>query len=111
MFAAEIDAGIATYSALTGEGVKARFDIPERGLALAMVGSLVVIAGTESALAPLRSVRATFTVDSIEEYETHLRSSGATILQAPAVTPAGKNMVASLAGGIVFEFVELGRRT
>ena len=103
----DIDAAIATYSALTGEPVKARFDVAERGLAIALVGSLALIAGSEGAVAPLRGVRATFTVDSIEEYEAYLRLSGATILEPPASTPAGRSMVARLAGGVVFEFVEL----
>jgi hypothetical protein len=47
-----------------------------------------------------------FIVDSIVEFEAHMRGSGATILQAPAPTPAGRNMLARDEEGTVLEFVE-----
>ena len=104
---ADLESAIARYEALTGESVKARFGVPDRGLTIALVGSVTLITGTDSALSPLKSVRATFVVDSLVEFEAHLRASGATILQAPSPTPAGRNMVARDVEGVVFEFVEL----
>lgn len=103
---ADIDSAIARYEALTRERVQARFVIPESGLTIALLGTVTIIAGTERALAPLREVRATFTVDTLVEFEAHLRASGATILQPPTPTPAGKNMVVRDVEGAVFEFVE-----
>ena len=71
-----------------------------------MVGNVAIISGAD-ALGPLNRVRATFTVDSLSEYEAHLRSAGAVILQPPLATAVGKNMIAQDAEGVVFEFVEL----
>jgi predicted enzyme related to lactoylglutathione lyase len=102
----DIARAIPRYEGLTGERVKTRFVLPDRRLTIALLGNVTLIAGDEQALAPMREVRATFIVDSIVDFETHLRSSGATILQAPSPTPMGRNMVARDAEGTVFEFVE-----
>src|SRR6266446_3981361 len=65
-----------------------------------------IIGGAERDLARVKDLRATFTVDSLAEFEAHLRSWGATILQPPAPTPAGKNMVVRDVEGLEFELVE-----
>ena len=103
---ADIERAIPRYEAWTGERVKSRFVVPERRLTIALLGSVTLIAGDEQAVAPLRDVRATFTVDSLADFEAHLRKNGATILQAPTPTPGGRNMVARDVEGTVFEFVE-----
>jgi predicted enzyme related to lactoylglutathione lyase len=102
---ADIESAIPRYEALMKEKVKARFVIPDRGLTIALIGGVTLITGTERDLAPLRSVRATFEVDSLADFETHLRASGATILQPPTPTPTGRNMIAKDVEGVVFEFV------
>ena len=103
----DIDRAIPHYEALTGERVKARFVVPGRGLTIALLGSVTLISGDEEALTPMRELRATFIVDSLAEFEAHLRSHGGTILQPPTPTPAGRNMVARDMEGAVFELVEL----
>jgi predicted enzyme related to lactoylglutathione lyase len=75
-------------------------------MTIALLGSVTLISGDEVALAPMRELRATFIVDSLTDFEAHLRRSGGTILQPPAPTPAGRNMVARDVEGAVFEFVE-----
>jgi predicted enzyme related to lactoylglutathione lyase len=102
----DIERAIPRYEALTGERVERRFVVPERRLTIALLGSVTLISGDEQALAPLREVRATFIVDSLVDFEAQLRSDGATILQAPTATPAGRNMLAKDVEGTVFEFVE-----
>ena len=102
----DIDRAIPHYEALTGERVKARFVVPGRGLTIALLGSVTLISGDEVALAPVRELRATFIVDSLADFEAHLRGHGGTILQPPTPTPAGRNMVARDVEGTVFEFVE-----
>ena len=85
--------------------------MPGRGLTLALFGNVTLIGGAERELARVKDLRATFTVDSLAEFEAHLRSWGATILQPPASTPAGKNMVVRDVEGLEFELVEpLNRR-
>jgi hypothetical protein len=106
IFTRDIDVAIERYQALTREAVRQRFELPERGVRIAILGSLTIIAQPEGAFGALRDVRATFIVDSLADYETHLRATGATILQRPSRTPAGTNMIARDVDGVVFEFVE-----
>jgi predicted enzyme related to lactoylglutathione lyase len=105
----DIESAIARYEALLCGAVKARFVIPARGLTVAVLEGVTVIAGLERDIAPLREVRATFTVDSLAEFEANLRASGGAIVQPPTPTPAGTNMVVRDVEGVVFEFVEPGR--
>jgi predicted enzyme related to lactoylglutathione lyase len=102
-----IESAIARYQALLGVEVKARFVIPERRLTVALLRDVTLIGGAERDLAPLREVRATFMVDSLEEFEAHLRDSGATILQRPTPTPAGRTVVVRDVEGVVLELVEV----
>jgi predicted enzyme related to lactoylglutathione lyase len=103
-----IESALARYQALLGVEVKARFVIPERRLTVALLGDVPLIGGAERDLAPLREVGATFTVDSLlEEFEAHLRDSGATILQPPTPTPAGRTVVVRDVEGVVLELVEV----
>jgi hypothetical protein len=106
IFTRDIDAAIERYEALTREAVRQRFELPERGIRIAILGSLTIIAQPEGEFGALRDVRATFIVDSLADYEVHLRSTGATTLQGPSRTPAGTNMIVRDVDGVVFEFVE-----
>lgn len=103
----DIERAIPRYESLTGERVTRRFDVPERRLTIALLGGVTLIAGDAQALAPLRELRASFSVDSLEGFEAQLRSNGASILQAPTPTPVGRNMIARDVEGTVLEFVEL----
>ena len=106
IFTSDIEAAIERYEALTRETVRERFEVPEQGIEIAILGSLTIIAGPETNVGALRSLRATFIVDSLAEYAAHLRSTGATTLQRPSRTPAGTNMIVRDVEGVVFEFVE-----
>ena len=106
IFTHDIEAAIERYEALTREAVRQRFELPERGIRIAILGSLTLIAGPEKEMGALRNLRATFIVDSLAEYDAHLRSTGATTLQGPSPTPAGTNLIVRDVEGLVFEFVE-----
>jgi predicted enzyme related to lactoylglutathione lyase len=106
IFTSDFESAIERYQGLTGEVVRQQFDVPERGLRIAILGSLTIIAGAEREPGALRSVRATFIVDSLAEYEAYLRSTGATTLQGPSRTPAGTQLIVRDVEGLVFEFVE-----
>lgn len=106
IFTRDIEAAIERYQALTRETVRERFEVPEQGLEIAVLGILTIIAGPETNLSALRSLRATFIVDSLAEYDAHLRAAGATTLQGPSLTPAGTNMLVRDVEGVVLEFVE-----
>ena len=107
VFTTDLERAIARYEALMGERVTRRFDVPEHRLTIALLGSVTLIAGDEPALAPLRELRASFLVDSLADFEAQLRSDGATIVQPPAPTPVGRNMIARDVEGALLEFVEL----
>ena len=106
IFTGDFEAAIERYEALTRQAVSQRFEVPERGIRIAILGSLTIIAGSESEPGALRNVRATFIVDSLAEYDAQLRSTGATTLQGPSPTPAGTNLIVRDVEGVVFEFVE-----
>ena len=106
IFTHDLEAAIERYEALTRETVRERFEVPEQGIEIAILGSLTIIAGPEKEIGALRNLRATFIVDSLAEYDAHLRSTGATMLQGPRPTPAGTNLIVRDVEGVVFEFVE-----
>jgi predicted enzyme related to lactoylglutathione lyase len=106
IFTRDIEAAIERYEALTRETVRERFEVTEQGIEIATLGSLTIIAGPEKEIGALRSLRATFIVDSLAEYDAHLRSTGATMLQGPRPTPAGTNLIVRDVEGVVFEFVQ-----
>lgn len=107
VLAVNMEVAIAAYAALTGEAVSARFAVPGNGVEVATLGAITIIAGSKDLLAPFEKIRATFTVDSLDDYEAHLRASGASLLQPPSQTPSGRTMIARLSDSTVFEFVEL----
>jgi predicted enzyme related to lactoylglutathione lyase len=107
IFTTNFESDIKIYEKLVGEPVHNKFEVPDKGFSVARIGHFLLIGGTEEILAPLRQIRATLSVDSLDEYDAHLRESGATILQPPSSTPTGKNMIAMGADGVVFEYVEL----
>jgi predicted enzyme related to lactoylglutathione lyase len=104
--AEQLEESVALYEALLGEKSLARFKYPEAGLELAQVGSLLLIAGSETALEPFRATTATFLVDSLEEYRQTLLAEGATILREPQQVPTGRNMLVHHPDGTRVEYVE-----
>jgi predicted enzyme related to lactoylglutathione lyase len=106
IFTSDFEAAIERYEALTGEAVSQRFELPNRGIRVALLGSVTIIGGSERDSGALRDVRATFIVDSLAEYHAHLRSTGATTLQGPSPTPAGTQLIVRDVEGVVLEFVE-----
>jgi hypothetical protein len=106
IFTSDYEAAIGRYEALTREAVRQQFELPERGIRIAILGSLTIIAASEREIGALGDVRATFIVDSLADYEAHLRSTGAITLQGPSRTPAGTNMIVRDVEGVVLEFVE-----
>ena len=101
IFTRDIEAAIKRYESLTRETVRERFEVPEQGIEVAILGSLTLIAGSEREIGALRNVRATFIVDSLAEYDAHLRSTGATTLHGPSPTPAGTNLIVrDIEGGV-----------
>jgi hypothetical protein len=106
IFTHDLEVAIERYEAFTRETVRERFEVPEQGIEIAILGSVTIIAGPEHYIGALRHLRGTFIVDSLAEYSAHLRSTGATTLPGPHPTPAGTNLIVRDIEGVVFEFVE-----
>ena len=102
----DLDNTIRFYERLTGKVAALRFAMPAAGLELAQVGDLLIIAGKDAALQPVRATDATFLVDSVEEYLQFLIANGGTILRAPQVVPTGINMTVRHPDGLIVEYVE-----
>src|SRR5215510_1644031 len=75
------------YERLLNESARARLKNPSGTLDLAVVGSLVIIGGAQEAIATRREMKATFVVDSLEEWHQELLRVGATIVEPPMSGP------------------------
>ncbi|HEX3006875.1 MAG TPA: VOC family protein [Bacteroidales bacterium] len=103
----DIEAAIDFYERLFGEKHQSRFTYAQAGLELARVNSILIIAGTDEALAPFRNTSSTFSVDSVEEFKTFLLNNGASIIRDIQQVPTGWNMTALHKDGFQVEYVQL----
>lgn len=102
----ELDATIAFYEKIFCSKCSLRFKYPEVGLELAQVESILLIAGTENARRPFQTTKATFLVDSVNDFRDQLISNNATILEQPKNVPTGKKMRVQHPDGTIVEYVE-----
>ena len=101
-----LDAAVAFHERLIGQPARLRFDYPEYDLKLAQVASILFIAGTQKSLAPFTATHATFMVDDISAFETHLPTVGASIVETAKSVPTGWNMLARHPDGTLVEYVQ-----
>jgi hypothetical protein len=102
----QLEASVAFYESLLGERSRVRFTYPEAGLELALVGSLLLIAGSEASLEPFKATQATCLVDSLVEWKDFLLKSGTALLKGPKHVPTGMNMLAQHPDGTRIEYVQ-----
>ncbi len=107
IFTTDLEKTVKDYETLLGVSMQYKFDMSSIGISVANIGDILIVGGSENVLAPLKQIRATLVVDSIEDYHSYLIGHGATILQSPESTPTGQNMIAKGKDGVVFEYVEL----
>lgn len=105
VYAADLDAVLATLSAVTDEPVTNRFTMPN-GLELAAVGRVLAVAGDPQTLEPYKETAATLIVDDLDECQARLHQTGAEIVRGPQTVPTGRNLTARLPGGVQLEYVE-----
>jgi len=67
---------------------------------------MLLIAGTDEALASVRKTQVTYVVDSVAEFEEHLKQHGGEILPSPKPVPTGFNMRVRHPDGCVVEYIE-----
>ncbi|MEI5099373.1 hypothetical protein RB200_13180 [Streptomyces sp. PmtG] len=96
----------ASYERLLGVEKDMWFTYPEARLRLAVVGSFLIVEGSEDVLAPFRSTDGTLVVDSAERYVERLAAEGAELLVPPHRVPTGTGFTARHRDGTVVEYVE-----
>jgi hypothetical protein len=105
-----LDATVACYERLTGGRCGLRFPFPARGLELASVtspvGSFLIIAGSEDALAPFKATALTALVADVETVGPALTALGAEMLQPVTPVPTGFQTRYRHADGLVVEYVQ-----
>jgi hypothetical protein len=103
----KLDQAIAFYECLFAERCQLRFQYPEAGLELAAVGSFLLLMGSERALLPFKPTKATFLVDSLNQFrEAFSTIPNVVILQEPKQVPTGFNMRVLHPDGTAIEYVE-----
>lgn len=102
----DADTAIAFYENLFDKKCSHRFIYKEINLELAIIGTVLIIAGSDEALHPFRTTQATFLVDSIRSYRDFLLKNGATIIRDLQKVPTGTNMTFRHFDGTVIEYVE-----
>ncbi|HEX2954555.1 MAG TPA: VOC family protein [Bacillota bacterium] len=106
VYVQDIDQAVPFYEGLFGVASQNRFSMPNVGLELASVGSLLIIAGTEVALDPFRSTQATFLVDDLDAFYNDLMVKGSTVIRPIQSVPTGRNMTVRHPDGTIVEYVE-----
>ncbi|WP_203156915.1 VOC family protein [Methylobacterium aquaticum] len=96
---------IAYYERLQGLEHDAFFPFPQVGLYLAMVGSFLIIEGSDEDLAPFRQTTGTLLVDDAEPYYARFLAEGAEILWPIRDVPTGRAFNVRHPDGSVIEYV------
>lgn len=106
IYVSDLDTVLPFCEGLYGVKTELRFTYPEMNLELASVGDLLFIAGSPEALKPFEGTKATFVVDSLDEFLTHLNKIGVKVIREPKQVPTGKNMTVQHPDGTIIEYVE-----
>jgi Predicted enzyme related to lactoylglutathione lyase len=102
----ELNSALAFYEELLGTKSEMRFAYNEVHLELATVGDILLIAGSNEALKPFRDTKATFLVDSVEEFKSYLEQRGGKMIRGVKDVPTGRNMTMEHPDGTIFEYVQ-----
>jgi predicted enzyme related to lactoylglutathione lyase len=102
----QLETSVAFYESLFGERCGVRESYPESGIEAAQVDSILLIAGSDQALGPLKAIQANFLVDSISEWKDYLEKNGATLLDGPKQAPTGMEMRVKHPEGTWIKYVQ-----
>ncbi|MEW2526129.1 hypothetical protein [Streptomyces sp. NPDC047071] len=95
------------YERLLGVERDMWFTYPQQRLALAVVGSFLLVEGDEETLAPFRATDGTLIIDSAETYLARLAAEeGTEVLDPPHRVPTGTGFTVRHPDGTVVEYVE-----
>jgi catechol 2,3-dioxygenase-like lactoylglutathione lyase family enzyme len=108
----DLAATVAFYERALGETVRARLRNPTGTLDLALIGSMLIIAGSPAALATRSELKATFIVDSLEEWLAEITRHGGVVIEGPMpgpmsdAGPVGSFMFVRHPDGHLFEYFQ-----
>jgi hypothetical protein len=103
----QLEAAVVFYEAIQSTKCRRRVALPDAGVEVAVVGCFVLLAGADAVLAPLRSVQAVLTVDSLDDAEAVLNAQDAQILEGIHSSAAGgRTLLARHPDGLVTEYYE-----
>lgn len=104
IFTTDLDASLSLLQAIHGTKPHMRF--PFGDLSLAAIGDVLVVAGSEDALAPLRGSHGPWIVDDLEQTRSQLLALRAEILRDIEAVPTGTMLYARHPDGTVVEYVQ-----
>jgi hypothetical protein len=102
----QLDAAVAFYEQLQRQECERRLSFAEVGIEVAVVGSFILLAGSDSALAPVRHIQAAFVVDSVDAFSEWLRTQGADVPTGVHESAVGRNITVRHADGFIAEYFE-----
>jgi predicted enzyme related to lactoylglutathione lyase len=104
IFTEDVDASLIVFKQLFGREPDMRFTSGPRELAA--IGDILLVGGTEEALAPIRNISGPFIVDDLAQTQQMLEQAGAVITQPFTRTPNGAILCARHPDGNIAEYVE-----
>ena len=106
VYVTEMNDSLKFYEELLGETATLRFTHPVARLELAVVGNILILAGSNEALTPFRSTQATLKVDSIHQFHKFLVHAGCKVIRDLSRVATGTNLTVQHPDGSIFEYVE-----
>lgn len=104
VFTQDVATSLPVFQHLVGRGPDIHFTFGE--WEIVAIGDILLIGGTDEALAPIRHSYGPLVVDDLEATQQQLVQAGAVITQAISPTPTGTMLYARHPGGIVMEYVQ-----
>lgn len=105
MYTHDVDGLLSNLAVLGMPQPLFRFAMPEAGLELCGVGSCLIVAGTDEALAPFRDTAVTLIVEDLDASMAAMVGRGADVVRAVKIVPTGRNATIRI-NGVHIELVQ-----
>lgn len=83
-----------------------QFHIAAANVDVAIVGGVLILAGRDEVLAPMRETQAVFIVDSLSEFSEWLVKNGGVVVHDIRPSPGGRHFTGRHPDGLVVEYYE-----